>query len=224
MTACALSYGQREEEYLETVKGYDRDELSEFAKAMGALVSQVEKRLFSDPLGTYYQEIGSKLDKDLRGEFYTPDSISKLMTSISMDVDKVVQEGLPITVGDPAVGSGRMILQMAEQFPRDSVSLIRATLQDISPTAVHCAFINTTLNSIPAQVIHGNTLTGERLSVWKNIHWLRVGEDERLETNQRIKQMVQIMKDLSESSSQPIPKTTESFDYKVGEGGQMEMF
>jgi N-6 DNA Methylase len=87
---------------------------------------------------------------------------------------------MPITVNEPACGSGGMVLAVAELFAPDAVDLLRVTCQDINPLAADMCFINTTLWGIPAQVILGDTIRMTETARWKNLHWRRVGEDQRL--------------------------------------------
>ena len=173
----------REEEYLQIASRYEREELSEFARALAFLTNEMHEKPFQDCLGTFYTEIASKSTVDARGEFYTPPEISEVMTRMLIDVDKVIEEGKPITVNEPACGSGGMILALAKQFSpvmRDDeksyVDLLRVTMQDISPTSADMAYINTTLWGIPAKIIQGDTLRMTVDHVWRNIHWARVGE------------------------------------------------
>ncbi len=180
MVACSLALQTREEEYLEVAKRYGKEELSRLSQAMGALVMEMEKKPFSDVLGPYYQEIGSKSKIEARGEFYTPPALCSMMARMVVDPEQVIAAGKPITVSDPCVGSGGMILAVAEQFAEaKAVDLLRVTGMDVSPLACDMAYINTTLWGIPATIVRGNTLSAEIQSVWKNVHWARVGEDSR---------------------------------------------
>ena len=181
MSACALAVQTREEEYLEAAKKYDRDELNEFGKALGALTSEMEEFPFADLLGPYFCEINSKSGRDQRGEYYTPPCISTMMAKMSIDVDEIVERGLPLTIGEPACGSGGMVLAIAEEFARaKSVDLMRVTAQDISRVGCDMAYVNFALWGIPAHIIWGDTLRQTINDEWKNIHWARVGEDSRL--------------------------------------------
>ena len=107
------------------------------------------------------------------------------MAIIVGGTEKIIEQGRAVTVNDPACGSGGMILRFAKQLSptperkESHVDLMRATCQDVSPTACDMAYINTTLWGIPAHIIHGNTLTMEIVNHWKNIHWHRVREDQR---------------------------------------------
>lgn len=181
MSACALAVQTREEEYLDVAKKYDREELNEFGKALGALTSEMEEFAFSDILGPYFCEINSKSGRDQRGEFYTPPCISTMMAKMSVNVDEIVERGLPFTIGEPACGSGGMVLAIAEEFSRaKSVDLMRVTAQDISRVGCDMAYVNFALWGIPAHIIWGDTLRQTVNVEWKNIHWARVGEDRRL--------------------------------------------
>lgn len=181
MSACALAVQTREEEYLDVAKKYDREELNEFGKALGALTSEMEEFAFSDILGPYFCEINSKSGRDQRGEFYTPPCISTMMAKMSVNVDEIVERGLPFTIGEPACGSGGMVLAIAEEFARaKSVDLMRVTAQDISRVGCDMAYVNFALWGIPAHIIWGDTLRQTVNAEWKNIHWARVGEDNRL--------------------------------------------
>lgn len=181
MSACALSVQTREKEYLDVAKKYDREELNEFGKALGALTSEMEEFAFSDILGPYFCEINSKSGRDQRGEFYTPPCISTMMAKMSVNVDEIVERGLPLTIGEPACGSGGMVLAIAEEFARaKSVDIMRVTAQDISRVGCDMAYVNFALWGIPAHIIWGDTLRQTVNAAWKNIHWARVGEDSRL--------------------------------------------
>ena len=101
-----------------------------------------------------------------------------------------------------------MVLAVAKQFSplvqegdESHVDLLRITCQDINPVATDMNFINTTLWGIPAKIILGNSISFETpQKIWKNIHWHRVGEDQRQE-------MLQTWKDFKELTS-PSRKTT----------------
>ena len=107
------------------------------------------------------------------------------MAMIVGGTEQIIERGRPVTVNDPACGSGGMFLRFAKQLAptaerkESHVDLMRATCQDVSPTACDMAYVNTTLWGIPAHIIQGNTLTMEIQNDWKNIHWHRVGEDQR---------------------------------------------
>ena len=176
----------------------------------------MEAEPFDDLLGSYYQEINSKATRDGRGEFYTPPEISALMAHISFNAEKVIADGVPVSVQEPTCGSGGMILQIAKQLaPKEAgqtshVDLMRVTAIDIAPTSCDMAYINLTLWGIPSEIIHGNSLSMEYWSHWKNIHWLRVGEDTRRDL-EAFKQLISESKlPVEHSTPEPTQKADET--------------
>ena len=170
---------------------------------MACLIMEMESKPFTDVLGLYYLEVGSKLSQELRGEFYTPQSISGMMARMLVDVDSIVAKGAPMDVNDPTCGAAGMILSLAEQFARTgAVDLLRATCQDIAKVACDMAYVNLTLWGVPARVIWGDTLrmTGEK--EWKNIHCIRVGEERR-------QALLQTMRMVRESPDQSLDEPPE---------------
>ncbi len=179
MVACCLAAGSREAEYLEAIKPYTRKDLDEFSRAMALLIQEMDERPFIDVLGEYYLNVAAHSSKQSRGEFYTPPEIAKLMAKLVFDVDEVKARGKPITVNEPACGSGGMVLAVAELFAPDSVDLLRVTAQDINPVAADMCYINLTLWGIPSRIVLGDTLRGTVCREWKNVHWFRVDEELR---------------------------------------------
>lgn len=225
MVACALAMQTREDEYFEAIKGYTQEELQMLSKAMATLVLEMQKHPFTDILGTYYTEISSKSSQQDRGEFYTPQNVSKLMAKITIDPHSAIKRGLPITINEPSCGAGGMVLAIAEEFAPNSVTqdksyidLLRVTCQDLSPVATDMCYINTTLWGIPAHIIHGNTLTLETINSWKNIHWLRVGEDKRQAFKQMMRHMTKPTKVKEQSPivpNTPIKGNQAEFDFDL---------
>ena len=224
IAACAVACQTREDEYFEVIRRYAKEEQRELANAFAYLVDEMEDHPFCDVLGEYYQIIASKASRDGRGEFFTPEAISELMARISLNAEEVIEKGNPITLGEPTCGAGGMILQVAKQLSPERtgleesyVDLLRVTAQDISPVACDMTYINTSLWGIPARVLLGNTLTNEVTAGWKNIHWLRVGEDWR----QNIAELETLMgqeppENLPEPRLEPV-STPQTFDYTMAE-------
>lgn len=202
MAACALAMQSREDEYLEIAKRYTREELDQFAKALALLISEMEENPFTDILGTFYIDCASHSSKQARGEFYTPPAISKLMAQMLFDVEAVKAEKKPITLNEPACGSGGMVLAVAELFAPDAVDLLRVTAQDINPVGVDMAYINFTLWGIPARLILGDTIRQTVTREWCNVHWFRVGEHDRAK--------IEAMKHFITSLDEPQPENSKS--------------
>jgi len=171
--ACALAVQTREPEYLEEAKRWEKPDLSLFAEALAALVSEMETKPFEDIIGGCYMEFAlSSKGQQWNGEFHTPKTICDLMAGITLgDVESLPAEG-PITVCEPACGAGAMILSLAQACSPEVRRRLRVTAIDISRTACDMTFINTTLWGIPTRVIHGNSLSMECWAAWSNIHYI----------------------------------------------------
>jgi hypothetical protein len=172
LTACTLACQTREEEYLDEAKYWKKENLKTFAQAMAALILQMEKAPFTDLLGTYYMNLViSKGAQQHNGEFHTPQEICRLIGGMLTDSDALPESG-PITICEPACGSGAMILALAEQYGPANIRRLRVTAIDINRMACDMCFINTTLWGIPTHVIHGDSLCLKFKASWKNIHWI----------------------------------------------------
>ncbi len=173
LTAYALAAQTREPEYLEEAKQWEKPELEIFAEALATLVLEMEGHPFEDLLGAYYMESAlSKKGQQWNGEFHTPKPVCDLMARMTVgDMDSFPAEG-PITVCEPACGSGAMILSLAEACSPEVRRRLRVTAIDINRMACDMTFINTTLWGVPTRIIHGNALSNEYWAAWSNIHWM----------------------------------------------------
>lgn len=172
VAACALACETREAEYLEEAKLWTREELQEFAAAIGALVMEMEKQPFVDVLGHYYMEFAiSEKSQQWGGEFHTPSHVCKLMAKMTFD-GIPWDEDRPVTVCEPACGAGAMILAVGEICTPEQRRRLRVTAIDINRVACDMCFINTTLWGIPTRVYLGDTLRWQFSAAWSNIHWL----------------------------------------------------
>lgn len=201
IVACSLALQTREEEYLEVIRPYSKEQLHQFSEALALLIQEMEAKPFTDCLGNYYLEVAAHSSKQTRGEFYTPQEISRLMARITIDADAAIGKNHPITVNEPACGAGGMVLAVAELFAPKHVDLLRVTCQDINPVAADMTYINTSLWGIPAKILLGSSIGRKSpRQIWKNIHWYRVGEDQR-------QSLLQIQKELCQPSSESLPES-----------------
>jgi type I restriction-modification system DNA methylase subunit len=173
LSACALAVQTREKEYLEEAARWEKSDLDLFGHALGALVLQAEAQPFTDLLGQYYMEYAlSQKGQQWTGEFHTPKPICDLMARLTIASPESFPAERPITVCEPACGSGAMILSFGEACSPDVRRRLRVTAIDVSRSGCDMTFINTTLWGIPTRVIHGNTLTMEYWAAWSNIHFI----------------------------------------------------
>lgn len=179
ITVDGRSVSVREADYMETIGRYDAREAGLFKDAFHQFIEQAEREDHRDILGPTYIEWAAKCDKQARGEFYTPPEISELLAMMSIDVAAAIAADRPVRICEPACGAGGMILAAAKLFAPDHWHLPRFTAIDLNPVACDMTFINTTLWSVPCEVICGNAIwpkaTDRRMV---NLHWLRCGEEQ----------------------------------------------
>ena len=223
VTACCLAAQTREDEYLQTIKPYTREELERLAQAMGYLIDEMDAHPFTDVLGVFYTETMAGADQTARGEFYTPQPVAELMGAVTLDIEKIKAEGKPVTVCDPCCGSGAILLSCARLLAPDHVDLLRVTLQDINPVACDMAYINTTLWGIPAEIILGNTLTMELTHRWTNLHWHRVGEPQRRQGMRMLNALRELTEPEAEPKAAPAPDPDPAKG-TAGEDAQLDLF
>lgn len=181
MSACALSGGRREKEYLEEVKRWKKEELNLFADAFAQLIAEMEEKPFSDLLGPHYMDwaLGKKTAQN-NGEFHTPEHLCQMMAQMTITPesieDRTSKKGY-FSISEPSCGAGATILAVGKSLADSGhghlIRKIRVTAVDISKTSCDMCFINTSLWGIPCVVIHGNTLSLETCGKWRNIHFFK---------------------------------------------------
>ncbi len=89
-------------------------------------------------------------------EYYTPNSIARIIARILVKDDEKVEN---VTVYDPSAGSGTLVLALAHQIGEENCSIYT---QDISQKSNEFLRLNLILNNLVhslGNVVHGNTLT-----------------------------------------------------------------
>ncbi|MDD3183340.1 MAG: N-6 DNA methylase [Alphaproteobacteria bacterium] len=157
-----------EEQYLAIVKRYDREELEIFPRMLAELTLALEDDM-SDVLGRVFSEL--ELGNRWKGQFFTPDCVCRLMAAMSYGEGlraAVAEKGF-VSVGEPAVGGGAMIIAFAHEMKRQGINhqqCLHVTATDIDLRAVHMAYLQLSLLHIPAVVIHGDTIRLTEHSRW----------------------------------------------------------
>ena len=124
-------------------------------------------------LGSFYEDnCQSKSTATRSGEYYTPEVLCDAMAHMLWSED-IMPKDHPLTVQEPACGSGRMILALAKVMTEAKIPPIhmRAQCIDVSKTGCDMCYINTTIWGIPAEIVHGNALSNECWCRWKNIFY-----------------------------------------------------
>jgi hypothetical protein len=154
-------YQAFENEYLATVKRYEKEETIEFSRLFAVLVCllQAEPR---DILGQLYMEL--ELGNQNTGQFFTPPEVSELMARVTYgDELKAITKPF-ITLCEPACGAGGMILAFAKVMlsqGHNPAQRLWVHATDIDRTAALMCYLQLSLWHIPGVVVVGNSLTLE---------------------------------------------------------------
>lgn len=143
-----------EKEYLSIINKYEKTEINMFPRLLSYIVNALTDRL-GDFLGECFMslDLGSKY----KGQFFTPYYVSSFMSDI-LGVNDYER------MSEPCSGSGGMIIARADTLLKNGVNyqdkmLVQAV--DVDSLCVNMCYIQLTLLHIPAEVIHGNSLSKE---------------------------------------------------------------
>ena len=154
LLVCAFSLGQREEEYLATIRKYEKPEAYRFSEALAALTVEMtgDGSGMVDVLGDYFERF---LSYGRNGQFFTPQHLCDMMARLQNPVHALQR------ILDPACGSGRMLMAMAK--------LNRHALFFGADNDRRCAqmtVVNLTLNSMYGEVAWMNSITNHYYAGW----------------------------------------------------------
>lgn len=154
-----------EARYMRHVGIIGADRTREYAEML-ALVAEMLNDGPRDCLGPIMMSDDVHAHNEYIGQFFTPPDLCALMAEMTFDdsIDARIQEQGFITVQEPAVGAGAMLLAFAGVLVKRGHDLTTAAwfdCTDLSELAYHLAFIQLSLTGIPAIVRRGNTLTLE---------------------------------------------------------------
>lgn len=181
LVACAISnavdknhYKEREELYLNTVKNYERQEVEEMAALFAKLTLLMQKcseaGFLDDVLGTVYTQ--GKFYSAHLGQFFTPYHIANFMAKINtsdLKNNAAYQKYGLLKVSEPTCGSGIMVLQLCQELKKEGINYHNSVFVeawDLDMVCALMAYIQFALYGIPAIVVHGNSITQERYSIW----------------------------------------------------------
>lgn len=152
-----------EEEYMRAVSRYSKKQASEMAKLL-ALAAEALALKTHDFLGGIFHEM--ELHNEAKGQFFTPYELCKMMAAMQ-DV-KPPGHGRLLRVGEPACGSGAMVLAFHEHIVEmgGTPERIFYEMQDLDDRAFRMAYIQASLCGLSAVVKRGNTLAMEVERAW----------------------------------------------------------
>lgn len=138
--------------------------VTRMAQLMGTVMQAYATDPAQDFLGPIYMDLASRGHRSWMGQFFTPWPVAELMARVMMTDLQERRGDLPITLAEPAAGSGVMVLAAA-QVLRDAgmapEEALHVTAIDLDPVCARMAFVQLALSGIPADVIHGNGLSWE---------------------------------------------------------------
>ena len=164
---CAFSHGAKEEEYLNTIRKYEKREAYRISEALGALVIEMtgDGTGMVDILGQYFEE---NLSFGKNGQFFTPQPICDMM------VQMINPSSYGERILDPACGSGRMLMSAAKI---NRFALFYGA--DNDRTCAQMAVINLFLNTMYGEIAWMDSLSNQYYGGWvieptiKGIHRIR---------------------------------------------------
>lgn len=155
-------YDTREARYMKIIGKYQKSEITRFPQMLACVVNSLELGN-KDCLGEIFMSL--ELGNRWKGQFFTPYHIACLMGQVTLSgAAAIIQEKGYITMQEPAVGAGAMVIGAAQVLHDMGINYqqkMHVTATDISVTACHMAYIHFSLLHIPAIVIHGNSLSME---------------------------------------------------------------
>ena len=148
--------------YLEHIKPYSKDELNTFAELIGLTIAEHHTG-YGDFLGEIAGE-AALLNKG-SGQFFTPYHLCRAISKMTLgDVQQMVKAKGILTVCEPAVGAGALVIASAEEVASQGVdpcAHLQFDCTDISRDAFNMAYIQLSALGLQAIVRHGNTLSSE---------------------------------------------------------------
>lgn len=152
-----------EKEYLETVKKYSKEEVSDFIECFALLTLALEDGI-DDILGKIYMSLG--ISNTYSGQFFTPFNVSCLAAQMTLNEKDFAT---PQKINDPCVGGGSMILAMCKVLYDRGINYqdkLIVIAQDIDIRCVKMTYIQLTLIGVMAQVIHGDALLNKTYATY----------------------------------------------------------
>lgn len=170
----AVAYNDElEDEYMQVVKKYGRDELQRFSEMLSIVVMGLDCWI-CDFLGDLYMSL--ELGNSRAGQFFTPWHVSKLMAQITHGDGLANMDKEFITLSDPACGAGCMPIAFAEvmrEAGHNPQKKLWVQCWEVDSTTARMCYIQLALLHIPAEIVIGNSLTLEVRQVMRTpAHYL----------------------------------------------------
>ena len=144
---------ENEKLYFSVLDKYNKEEIKYFPEMLSELHLHLDKNPYTDPLGEYYM---LNISNGKNGQYFTPQPICTLMAKLQ-GRDPIENK----RISDPACGSGRTLLAIAQIHPQNAFFG-----NDNNNTCVKMATLNLFLHNLTAEINWMNTLSGEWYGGW----------------------------------------------------------
>lgn len=152
------NYHNNEEAYLDMITAWITE-----------LSQKLEKYPYYDLLGKFYEELVTSQSKSKNlGQFFTPPSVTNLLSELAFDEDKNYKGKI---ANDPAGGSGRTLLAAHVK----SNGEVFAISNDLDETSCKMCVLNFFSHGVRGSVLHMDTLEQTFYQGWRINRWLHHG-------------------------------------------------
>ncbi|MCR5791359.1 MAG: N-6 DNA methylase [Lachnospiraceae bacterium] len=167
--ACSISnavdrraehFEKREKEYERAIKDLGGVDIP--AQMFAIIVRELDDNPDQDFLGKLYMSL--ELGSHWHGQFFTPYHVCELMAKMQIGEEcrGVIEQKGYISICDPCIGAGAMMIAAAEAFRQIRVNYQNCVVfagQDLDPVVAKMAYIQLSLLGCPGYVTIGNSLT-----------------------------------------------------------------
>jgi len=166
LSICAFGMQRYEEEYKSVIGRYPKEDQAVFPSLFAEMFKAYEDGSstdgsWTDMLGDFYMEFGSRSTHQFRGQFFTPPSICQMMALLTVDELKY-----GTNINDCACGSGRTLIAVARLNPDNRLKVFFVG-QDLDITVCKMAVINFVMFGMAGVIIHMDTIRMEVYGGWR---------------------------------------------------------
>lgn len=172
-----------EKEYLAIAGRYQPADVKRMSELLGCLTGALACQP-GDFLGQIFMEL--EIGSAHMGQFFTPYTVSQAISRLTTgDVRQQLEGRAFITLQEPAVGAGSMVIAFAEILAEQGINYqekLYVCCTDIDPVAAQMCYLQLSLLGIPAEVNIGNSLSLDIRRTYRTPLWYLGNWQDRLGT------------------------------------------